>query len=389
MLRLFVTALCLLLAAPAAANVVSGMRLVGDAERTRFVVDLEKSPDFNVLRLANPNRLVIDLPELEFADSAAAAKGRGLVSDYRYGLIALGKARIVLDLSAPVEIVNTFVLDPVAPEPARLVIDLVPASQAEFEAAAREDRPQRVEPGRAPVDLVPGRETGRPVVVIDPGHGGIDSGATGEGGLVEKDITLEFGLELARQLRLGAELEPMLTRDGDAFLSLIERVEIARRRQAALFIALHADTVNEEYVRGATVYTLSEDASDAMSAAVAERENRSDILAGLAAEDQPDEVVDILFDLARRETRNLSVRFAKTLVDDMDGEVPLNSNPWRRASFKVLTAPDVPSVLLELGYLSNPDDEKLFRSPDWPRNKAEIVARAIEDFFGAAVTAGQ
>ncbi len=181
----------------------------------------------------------------------------------------------------------------------------------------------------------------------------------------------------------------MLTRDGDTFLSLTERVEIARRRQAALFISVHADSVKEDYVRGATVYTLSEDASDALAAAMAERENRSDILAGLALEDQPDEVVDILFDLARRETRNLSVRFAKTLVDDLDGEVPLNSNPWRRASFKVLTAPDVPSVLLELGYLSNADDEKLFRSPDWPRNKAEIVARAIEDFFGGAVTAGQ
>src|SRR5687767_10184324 len=163
MLRLLLIAISVLLAAPvAAANVVSGMRVVGDAERTRFVVDLEKSPDFNVLRLANPNRLVIDLPEVEFADSPEPGTGRGLVSDYRYGLIAPGKARIVLDLSAPVEIVNTFVLDPVAPEPARLVIDVVPASQAEFEAAARRDRPQRTEPAPARVDVGPRRETGRP-----------------------------------------------------------------------------------------------------------------------------------------------------------------------------------------------------------------------------------
>ena len=389
MLRLIVIAVSALLAASASANVVSDMRVVGDSERTRFVVDLEKSPDFNVLRLVNPYRLVIDLPEVQFAGGGANGEGRGLVRDYRYGLIGPGKARIVLDLSGPVEIVNTFVLDPVDPEPARLVIDVVPTEAAEFEAAAQRDRPQRAALARPSEDPGPRREHGRPVVVIDPGHGGIDSGAIGEDGLIEKDVTLKFGLELARQLRLGADVEPMLTRDGDAFLSLTDRVDVAQRRQADLLVSIHADSVKEDYVRGATVYTLSDDASDALAAAMAERENRSDILAGLALDDQPDEVVDILFDLARRETRNLSIRFAKSLVEDMKGEVPLNSNPWRRAAFKVLKAPDVPSVLLELGYLSNADDEKLFRSPGWPRAEAETVARAIEDFLGGALTAGQ
>jgi N-acetylmuramoyl-L-alanine amidase len=389
MLRLIVIAVSALLAASASANVVSDMRVVGDSERTRFVVDLEKSPDFNVLRLANPYRLVIDLPEVQFAGAGANGEGRGLVSDYRYGLIAPGKARIVLDLSGPVEIVNTFVLDPVDPEPARLVIDVVPTEAAAFEAAAQRDRPQRAALEQPREDVGPRRPHGRPIVVIDPGHGGIDSGAIGEDGLIEKDVTLKFGLELARQLRLGADVEAMLTRDGDTFLSLTERVDIAQRRQADLLVSIHADSVKEDYVRGATVYTLSDDASDALAAAMAERENRSDILAGLALDDQPDEVVDILFDLARRETRNLSIRFAKSLVEDMEGEVPLNSNPWRRAAFKVLKAPDVPSVLLELGYLSNAEDEKLFRSPAWPRAEAETVARAIEDFLGGALTAGQ
>ena len=141
-------------------------------------------------------------------------------------------------------------------------------------------------------------------------------------------------------------------------------------------------------MRGATVYTLSDDASDALAAALAARENRSDILAGLALEDQPDDVADILFDLARRESRNLSIRFAKTLVDDIDGAIPLNSNPWRRGAFRVLMAPEVPSVLLELGYLSNADDEALFRSADWPKREAAAVAQAIEEFFGRNVTAG-
>jgi N-acetylmuramoyl-L-alanine amidase len=374
-------------AAGASANVVGDMRIVGDAERTRFVVDLDARPDYRILRLSSPYRLVIDLPDVEFRAPAGPGSARGLISDYRYGLIAEGKARIVLDLSGPVTIVNSFVLDPVAPEPARLVIDLSPGSEQAFAEAASQDSLETGAAETAPHPPVP--ETDRPVVVLDPGHGGIDSGAVGKDGLLEKDVTLEFALELVRRLKEEGKLEAVLTRDGDEFLSLPQRVEIAQRHHAALFVSIHADTVREDYVRGATVYTLSDDASDALAAALAERENRSDILAGLALEDQPDDVADILFDLARRETRNVSVRFAKTLVDDMKGNVALNSNPWRRASFRVLKAPDVPSVLLELGFLSNKQDEALFRSESWPAGEAAIVADAIEGFFAGSTTAGQ
>jgi len=388
MLRLFLILLAAISAGGALANAVADMRLIGDSERTRFVVDLEASPQYAISRLSNPDRLVIDLPDAEFNGPVEPGEGRGLVSDYRYGLIAPGKARIVLDLARPVEIVNTFVLDPVSPEPARLVVDLAPTSKNDFEAAVQRDRPQqiRIAPRRGAPPLA---GSGKPVVVIDPGHGGIDSGAVGEGGLREKDVTLEFGLELTRQLKAGGKLEPVLTRDTDTFLSLSERVDLARQNQAALFISIHADTVRQDYVRGATVYTLSDDASDALAAALAARENRSDILAGLALEDQPDDVADILVDLARRETRNLSVRFAKSLVEDMDGNFELNSNPWRRASFKVLKAPEVPSVLLELGYLSNTEDEAMFRAEKWPAKEAETVARAVETFVGGQVTAGE
>jgi N-acetylmuramoyl-L-alanine amidase len=351
------------------------------------VVDLETRPTYGILRLTNPDRLVIDLPSIQFAEGAPAAGGRGLVSAYRYGLIAEGKARIVLDLSGPVEVVNTFVLDPVSSEPARLVVDLVPTSAEAFAAAAEADRPARL--ARAPREDQQRADGGLPIVVIDPGHGGIDSGATGKKGLLEKDVNLEFCLELERHLKEGGKLLPILTRTTDAFLSLAERVEFARAHHATLFISVHADTVRQDYVRGATVYTLSDEASDELSQALAEQQNRSDILAGLALEDQPEDVADILFDLARRESRNLSLRFAKELVDDMRGKVALNSNPWRRAAFKVLKAPEVPSVLLELGYLSNKEDEELFRGEDWPANEAETVARAIEGFLNGAETAGQ
>jgi len=387
MLRLVLFTFISVVAGPAAANLVADMRVIGDAERTRFVVDLERNPEFRVLRLVNPYRLVIDMPDVEFADPDMG-EGRGLVSDYRYGLIAPGKARIVLDLAEPVEVVTTFILDPVGTEPARLVIDVIPTTPEAFETAASADRPELTTAAaleEAPVD--PG---GRPVVVIDAGHGGIDSGAVGVDDLMEKEVTLKFSLELARQLRLGAKVEPVLTRDGDAFLALGDRVELARHNGAGLFISVHADSVAEDYVRGATVYTLSDDASDALAAALAARENRSDILAGLALDDTADEdVADILFDLARRETKNLSIRFANGLVEEIDGDIPLNANPWRRAAFRVLMAPDVPSVLLELGYLSNAEDEAMFRSEDWPKREAATVARAIEDFFGGNLAAGQ
>jgi N-acetylmuramoyl-L-alanine amidase len=294
----------------------------------------------------------------------------------------------VLDLSGPVEVVNTFVLDPVGTEPARLVVDLVPTTAEKFAKAVEEDRPARQAAAPPSETAGPVANAGLPVVVIDPGHGGIDSGATGDS-LIEKDVTLKFALELERQLKAGGKLQPVLTRDKDVFISLGERVEVGRKNHAKLFVSIHADTVRQNYVRGATVYTLSEDASDALAQAFAEKENRSDILAGMALEDEPDDVADILFEFAQRETRNFSVRFARSLVDDLRGEVALNGNPWRRASFVVLKAPDVPSVLLELGYISNKDDSKLFKSGDWPGHEAEKVARAIETFLASSVSAGQ
>lgn len=380
MIRRFLTAAIAILAAAAShAAEVSDIRVIGDDDRTRFIVDLDKKPEFGVLRLVDPERLVIDLPDVTFRTTDLPVRGRGLVEDYRYGQIAPGKARIVLDLTGPIDIVKTFILDPVDPDPARLVLDLVPTTPEEFAAAAARDRPQAVEPGQ-PQSPAAAPPKGRRIVVIDPGHGGIDAGATGSDGLLEKDLVLKFSFELVRQLR-GAGVEAVLTRNGDSFMSLSSRVDVAHNNHATLFISVHADSAPQDYVRGATVYTLSDDASDALAEAMAAQENRSDILAGLALEDQPDDVADILFDLARRETRNLSVRFAQTLVGELRDNVLLNSNPWRRASFKVLRVADVPSVLLELGYMSNPEDEKLFRSDHWHQGTARLITRAVREFL--------
>lgn len=377
--------------AGAAANInVYGMRLVGDQRRTRFVIDLDTPPEYAILHLSNPYRLVIDLPLVTFTAPRAQTYGRGLIAGYRFGLIAPKKARIVLDLIGPIAIAKTFVLPAAGEQPVRLVFDFVGTSAEAFAAAAAAGNPSMAKPGRAQKgDRLQSRGPGsRPVVVIDPGHGGIDSGAAGTKGILEKNVTLEFARDLAAILRAGGRVDPVLTRQGDVFLSLRQRIAIARENHAALLISVHADTVPEEYVRGATVYTLSERASDSLSAALAARENRSDILAGLEIEDQPDEVADILFDLVRRESRNLSLRFAKGLVKDLGAAVKLNTSPWRRAAFQVLKAPDVPSVLLELGFLSNKFDEQLLRSSIWRKRSTEAVARAIELFVGDAAPSG-
>ena len=368
---------------------VHGMRLVGDEARTRLVIDLDAPPQYGILRLTDPYRLVIDLPRVTFDPPAAQTDGRGLVADYRFGLIAPKKARIVLDLTGPVDIAKTFVLPAAGEQPVRLVFDLVSTSAESYAAAAASNPKVAANDRESKGDRLQGSGPGRrPVVVIDPGHGGIDSGAAGTSGILEKTITLEFARDLAARLLTGGRVDPVLTRNGDIFLSLRQRIAIARKNHAALMISVHADTVPEDYVRGATVYTLSEKASDSLSAALAARENRSDILAGLAIVDQPDEVADILFDLARRESRNLSLRFAKGLVKDMGKAVQLNNSPWRKAAFQVLKAPDVPSVLLELGFLSNKYDEQLLRSGIWRKRSAEAVAGAIELFVGDAAPVG-
>jgi N-acetylmuramoyl-L-alanine amidase len=399
-LRLILAFAAALSACGAMANTITDMRVILNPGRdgARFVADLDAGPDYTVSRLSNPDRLVIDLPGVEFNVPEQPGEGRGLVSAYRYGLIEPGKARIVLDLAEPAEVVNSFVLDPVGAEPAHLAIDLVPTSRDSFTAAAERDMQLRAELRREeePQDTSPlncdysgERPTGDlPVVVIDPGHGGIDSGAVGRDGLLEKDVTLKIGLALAEELKAGGIVTPVLTRDKDVFLSLAARANRAFQLQADLFVSIHADTVRQDYVRGATVYTLSNDASDKLARDVAEQENLADVRAGVASEDEV--VCLILADLAHGDKMQGSFSFSDGLKESMEEEdFKLNNHPQRRASFKVLKAPGVPSVLFELGYLSNAEDEKLFRSEDWAKELASTAARAIEAFLGQRVTAGQ
>ena len=220
-------------------------------------------------------------------------------------------------------------------------------------------------------------------VALDPGHGGIDPGAISPHGIYEKTITLATTRELARLLDMTGRYRTVLTRRGDRFVALRERVVRARANHAELFLAIHADVLPDSAMHGLAVYTLSNGASDRETAALAIREN-SDI-AGINLSRQPREIGAILLDLARRQTDNRSLTLAHAIVEELGRAVKLLEKPHRSAGFAVLTAPDIPSALVELGCLSNPEDERLLSMRAYQRRLAHGLARAIDDYFAARV----
>jgi N-acetylmuramoyl-L-alanine amidase len=377
----------------AEAVVANDARLAGDAARTRFVMDLDRAVELNAFPLADPYRVVVDLPETDFRlGPQAGREGRGLITAFRFGQIAPGRSRIVLDSREPALIERAFVVPPADGQPARLVVDVVRGSRDDVLRAVERalrggpERPQarpasfagdvRSEPPPPP-EARP-RAGDLPLVVLDPGHGGVDVGASGADGTPEKAIVLEFARELRAALERTGRVRVALTREDDSFVRLDDRVRFARERHAALFLSIHADSLNRFLgVSGASIYTLSERASDQEAAAYAERENRSDAIAGVDTPPDAPEVADILFDLMHRETKNFSVHFARLLIEELRPHVRLVRNPHRFAGFRVLRAADVPSALLELGYLSNRNDLRQLMNPQWRARTAEAIARAI------------
>jgi N-acetylmuramoyl-L-alanine amidase len=368
-------------------------RLAGDEKRTRLIVDLSKKVDLSVFTLGDPYRVIVDLPNVNFDLPANSGRaGRGLISAYRYGVIAPGKARLVLDATGPVKIVKSFVQGEFEDQPARLVVDLVPTDPHTFkiQSAAAEKPVETVAtvvPAGSKIDRQasarPQRQK-KPVIVIDPGHGGIDSGAIGIGGRDEKDIVLAAALRLRQKLEKTGLYRVVLTRSDDTFIPLTERVKVARTNEASLFISLHADYIpkREGDARGATIYTVSDKASDKEAARLAEKENKADLIAGLDLSKQSDDIVNILYDLTHRETKNFSSLFQRTLVGQLKtGGVLLHQDAMRSAGFVVLKAPDVPSVLVELGYVSNAEDMKNLTSSEWRDKVTDSIVASIRTFF--------
>jgi N-acetylmuramoyl-L-alanine amidase len=350
-------------------------------------LDVSQKVDFNVFTLADPYRVVIDFPEVGWRiDPAAAKSAVGLMKGYRYGLYRPGRSRMVVDLSGPAALANKFLLPPEGQRQYRLVLDLVPTDRATYlksagwPATAALDTPSVLD--EPPVDPAAEKPRNvRRVIVIDPGHGGVDPGATSISGALEKDLVLSVATTLRDALESTGKYKVVMTRDTDIFLSLKARVAVGRRARADLFVSIHADSAPGSEARGASVYTLSERASDREAEALARAENQSDVIAGVDLTNESDIVTSILIDLAQRETKNSSVKFAQALVPELQRAGGVTQRSHRFAGFMVLKAPDVPSVLIEVGYLSSEHDESEMKTRRWRSNMASAINQAVDVYF--------
>lgn len=415
--------------APAWAATATDLRVGVDGERTRLVIELSSKVEFNVFSLSDPYRLVVDASDIDWRLGNETGLRGGLIAAVRYGQLQPGASRLVVDLKQPAKVGNSFVIPPSEGKAYRLVFDLVPTDQASFMALARTGETpaaaaaSRSEPTRSapsqpqpasqitvqpkaapdtkagastnatpgtkmagiPAPGTPGRKpervSKRKVIVIDPGHGGADPGALAPSGAYEKDITLAAAKDFKRRLEATKRYDVHLTRDTDTFIRLRDRIAIARAKNADLFLSLHADTLSSKGVRGLSVYTLSEKASDKEAADLADKENKADLIAGIDLTSENPNVTNILIDLAQRETMNESARFAGYLVNELRAVSKVLPQAHRFAGFAVLKAPDVPSVLVEMGFLSNPDDEKALTSPVYRARMADSLVQAVNRFF--------
>ena len=353
-------------------SVITAIRLTSVPDGDDVEIELDGAAQPDLLTLKSPYRLALDFDATLSAAAAPVTKGAHWVRGVKQGLVAADRYRLLLELNGPVKPKLTS-----RQEEGRtlILLSLRKGREADFVAPAKAREASlagHVEPRRASDPFV---------IVIDPGHGGVDRGATGEKGTEEKAVNLAFGLALRDALSAYPHIKVLMTREDDTFIPLNERAAIARRAKAGLFVSLHADSIRYKDLRGATVYTLSEKASDGLARELADSENSADRFAGAEWDQDAPQIHDILVDLVRQETEGFSEHFALGLVAQLkDGGVRLINNPKRSAGFRVLRAPDVPSVLVEMGYLSNEEEEKLLTSPDWQKKVASILARSIEAF---------
>ncbi|OWV62522.1 N-acetylmuramoyl-L-alanine amidase [Rhizobium sp. N122] len=379
-----------------------GARIIGDDARTRIVIDFDREPRFSVHYIANPERIVVDLPATAFGFPAKDLAARGLFKDIRYGKMDEESARIVLTTAGPVKLALAKVQADEAGKGHRLVLDAEMIDKQAFAELVKtqswgdrawSDRTSNDETGAAQTtSAIPAPEKSAPgdfVIAVDAGHGGIDTGAIGvDTKTEEKQVTLAFAKALTERLNKEPGIKAFLTRKDDEFLSLSQRVLIARQNHAGLFISLHADTLKQKDIRGATVYTISDKASDKLAADLAERENLSDQIAGKETVAEPPEVADILLDLTRRETQAFSISLAESVLNSFKDQVGTINNPHRHAGFRVLQAPDVPSILLELGFLSNAEDEKLLLDETWRGKIVGLLTDAVKRYRAAVIANG-
>lgn len=359
-----------------------------DGDVTVFSLTLSRGVQAQIFTADNPYRVIIDLPDVAFKlPPGTGGEPYGLIKVFRYGLFAEHKARVVIEARGPVKVVSAGMTRSGQGQAVVLNVSLAATDEATF-AAGITDAQSQTEDTDLPVAPPPDKAaSAKPVVVIDPGHGGIDPGAVGAGNVTEKVIVFAVAQQLEAVLKATNRYEVRMTRTRDVFVPLDKRVKMSAEFSADLFISLHADAISElafaENIRGATVYTLSERATDERSRLMAEKENASDLIAGLSgvSDDNGAQVKDILYDLLRRETLNFSSDFSNLLVARLSKSIAMSKDPQRSAAFKVLKQPHAPSVLIELGYMSNSRDQATMTTKAWQTNVAEAIGAAVDSYF--------
>jgi N-acetylmuramoyl-L-alanine amidase len=387
-------------ALPAQGVEATAVRLVENGKTTTFELTISKDLTAEVYTLANPYRVILDLPDLSFRlDPAAGQKGRGVVSAFRYGLFAKHKARVVIDTTGPVRIASAGMTRIKGSRALKLAIVLAPMDAAAFGAGTgamlESTSLADFSKNSAPPEKADRKHKGhvKPVIVVDPGHGGIDPGALGGNNVPEKSIVLAVALQLREALLNTHRYEVKMTRKDDVFVSLDDRLKYSADKDADLFISLHADSIEQKKlsasVKGATIYTLSSKASDEQARIMAEKENASDLIAGVNSVDEGsgEEVKNILIDLLKRETANFSADFSHVLTKKLGQSITMARIPQKSAAFKVLKQTHAPSVLIELGYMSNASEEHEMMTVAWQAKVAQAIASAVEVYFKKRIVA--
>jgi N-acetylmuramoyl-L-alanine amidase len=373
---------------------VTAIEVVTKGDATRFFAELTSDTRFTATVLAEPYRVIIDMADVAFdLPSGAGQQSKGLIRQVRYGIIEKGKSRIVIDTEGPVLIKESLLVPKKGKAMPRISLELSATTPEAFAAGQERDEaalPQASSPevtASLPV-MMPKiplgdgvKKAGRRLVVIDPGHGGIDPGAISRSKTKEKDVVFAFAQEVRDALKAEGKHEVALTRETDRFMTLNDRVAFTKRAQADLFIAIHADILRGQTATGTTLYTLSDTASDEEAEALALKENKTDIIAGVNLGEQVVEVADVLIELVQRESKNHANLFSRKALDELKGVTTMTGKPLRSAGFVVLKVPDVPSVLIELGFLSNKEDERKLNDPVWRKRMAVALARAIDKHF--------
>jgi len=358
-----------MIAIPAMAAEVSAFRVWTDPEKTRAVLDLSDRAEYRVFTLQNPDRVVIDLDDATVRQSLDFSPDHaGVITGVRHGEPEKKTLRVVFDLSSGSKI-KSFMLDPTAQYGHRLVIDLYPEGSA-YKAA----------PVKQVANLA---ENDRKVVVaIDAGHGGEDPGALGPTRVREKDVVLAISRELREAIDLQPGMEAVLVRDGDYYIPHRDRYEKARKHRADLFVSIHADAFTKSSVTGSSVFVLSSrGASSEFARRMADSENSSDLIGGVTLNDKDEMLASVLLDLSQSATMEASNLVATTVFSSMRAVGKTHKNTVEHANFLVLKSPDVPSILVETAFISNPAEEARLKDPNWQKKIAAAIANGVQDYF--------